>query len=293
MATSIKLAPSILSADFARLGEQVAEVERAGADRIHVDVMDGHFVPNITIGPVVVKSLRPITRLPLEVHLMISQPDLFLDAFAEAGADLLLVHQEDNPHLNRTVQHIHSLKKKAGVVINPSTPAEMISEILPDVCNSYYIGEFPMYRTKHVITVALCTAIFAGAHVSRLSADDKPVKPTKEWNGSFPKKEDEPLAKAAPASGYIADEKSWTKLWKAWREKEEAPKIDFDKQLVLVGTTECAANKMGASFKLDDKGDLKGGFISTQIAGPGFAYMIVVVDRTDVKTYNGAAIKKE
>src|SRR5207248_7135338 len=109
--TPIALAPSILSADFARLGEQVAEVEAAGADRIHVDVMDGHFVPNITIGPVVVRSLRRVTRLPLEVHLMISQPDLFLDAFAEAGADSMLVHQEGNAHLNRTVQHIHSLKK--------------------------------------------------------------------------------------------------------------------------------------------------------------------------------------
>jgi ribulose-phosphate 3-epimerase len=133
MAATIKLAPSILSADFARLGEQVAEAERAGADRIHVDVMDGHFVPNITIGPVVVKSLRPITRLPLEVHLMISQPDLFLDAFAEAGADSMLVHQEGNPHLNRTVQHIHSMKKKAGVVINPATPTNVLEEILPDV----------------------------------------------------------------------------------------------------------------------------------------------------------------
>src|SRR5438477_12676298 len=96
----VKLAPSVLAADFARLGEQVAEAERAGADRIHVDVMDGHFVPNITIGPVVVKALRPITRLPLEVHLMISDPDLFLDAFADAGSDLLLVHREGNRQLN-------------------------------------------------------------------------------------------------------------------------------------------------------------------------------------------------
>src|SRR5205809_5252353 len=130
--TSIKLAPSILAADFARLGEQVAEAERAGADRIHVDVMDGHFVPNITIGPVVVRSLRRVTRLPLEVHLMIEQPDLFLDAFAEAGADSMLVHQEGNAHLNRTVQHIHSLKKKAGVVVNPATPAATLEEILID-----------------------------------------------------------------------------------------------------------------------------------------------------------------
>ena len=99
---SIKLAPSILAADFARLGEQVAEAESAGADRIHVDVMDGHFVPNLTVGPVIVRSLRRVTRLPLEVHLMIEQPDLFLDAFAEAGADSLLVHQEGAANLHRT-----------------------------------------------------------------------------------------------------------------------------------------------------------------------------------------------
>jgi ribulose-phosphate 3-epimerase len=129
----IKLAPSILAADFARLGDQVREAERAGADRIHVDVMDGHFVPNITIGPPVVKSLRPITRLSLECHLMIEQPDLFLDAFAEAGADSMLVHQEGAINLHRTVQHIRKLGKHAGVVINPATPASVLDEILPDV----------------------------------------------------------------------------------------------------------------------------------------------------------------
>ena len=131
--TTIKLAPSILAADFARLGEQVAEAERAGADRIHVDVMDGHFVPNITIGPVVVRSLRRATRLPLECHLMIEEPDRYLDAFAEAGADSILVHQEGAVNLHRTVQHIRSLKKKAGVVINPATPASVLEEILADV----------------------------------------------------------------------------------------------------------------------------------------------------------------
>src|SRR5262249_26464940 len=131
--TAIKLAPSILSADFARLGEQVREAEVAGADRIHVDVMDGHFVPNITIGPVVVKSLRKVTRLPLEVHLMIKHPDQYLDAFAEAGGDNLLVHVENAIHLHRTVQHIRHLGKKAGVVLNPATPAVSLSEILPDV----------------------------------------------------------------------------------------------------------------------------------------------------------------
>jgi ribulose-phosphate 3-epimerase len=129
----IKLAPSILAADFARLGEQVAEAERAGADRIHVDVMDGHFVPNISIGPLVVRSLRPVTKLPLEVHLMISDPDKYLDDFVKAGADTLIVHVEGNPHLNRTVQRIRALGKKAGVVFNPATPVVMIEEILQDV----------------------------------------------------------------------------------------------------------------------------------------------------------------
>jgi ribulose-phosphate 3-epimerase len=129
----IKIAPSILAADFARLGEQVAAAEKAGADRIHVDVMDGHFVPNITIGPPVVRSLRPVTRLPLEAHLMIENPDKFLEAFAEAGVDSLLVHQEGAVHLHRTVQQIKALGKKAGVVINPATPAWVLEEILPDV----------------------------------------------------------------------------------------------------------------------------------------------------------------
>jgi ribulose-phosphate 3-epimerase len=129
----IKLAPSILAADFARLGEQVVAAERAGADRIHVDVMDGHFVPNISIGVPVVKSLRPVTRLPLETHLMIENPDLYLDAFSQAGSDTLIVHWEGNTNLHRTIQHIKSLGKKAGVTINPSTPAEVLGEILPEV----------------------------------------------------------------------------------------------------------------------------------------------------------------
>jgi ribulose-phosphate 3-epimerase len=129
----IKLAPSILAADFARLGEQVAEAEKAGADRIHVDVMDGHFVPNISIGVPIVKSLRPVTKLPLETHLMIENPDLYLDAFAQAGSDTLIVHWEGNANLHRTIGHIKSLGKKAGVTINPATPAEVLGEILPDV----------------------------------------------------------------------------------------------------------------------------------------------------------------
>ncbi len=133
MTMGLKLAPSILSADFARLGEQVAEAERAGADRIHVDVMDGHFVPNISMGPVIVKSLRPVTRLPLETHLMISDPDFYLEAFAEAGSDTLLVHWEGNNNLHRTLQRVKALGKRVGVVINPATPAAVLEEILPDV----------------------------------------------------------------------------------------------------------------------------------------------------------------
>src|SRR5262247_67998 len=129
----IKLAPSILAADFARLGEQVSEAERAGADRIHVDVMDGHFVPNLSMGAPIVQSLRPVTRLPLETHLMISDPDAFLEEFAEAGSDSLLVHWEDNDNLHRTVQRIKALGKRPGVVINPATPASVLEEILGDV----------------------------------------------------------------------------------------------------------------------------------------------------------------
>jgi ribulose-phosphate 3-epimerase len=129
----VKLAPSILSADFARLGKQVSEAQEGGADRIHVDVMDGHFVPNISIGAPIVQSLRHVTPLPLETHLMISDPDFFLDEFTEAGSSSFLVHWEGNNNLHRTVQRIKALGKRVGVVINAATPATVLEEILPDV----------------------------------------------------------------------------------------------------------------------------------------------------------------
>lgn len=128
-----KLAPSILSADFARLGEQVSAAEAAGADWIHIDVMDGHFVPPISFGPIVVKALRPITTLPLDVHLMIEQPEKHLPAFAAAGADRITVHLETCPHLQRTIQQIKSLGCKAGVALNPATPLPLLEDILPDL----------------------------------------------------------------------------------------------------------------------------------------------------------------
>ena len=129
----IKISPSILSADFSRLGEDVQAVDRAGADYIHIDVMDGHFVPNITIGPLVVEALRKVTDKPLDVHLMIENPDLYIPDFAKAGADIITVHQEAVPHLHRTVQLIKSLGKKAGVSLNPATPVETLDVILDEL----------------------------------------------------------------------------------------------------------------------------------------------------------------
>jgi len=149
--SSVKLAPSILAADFARLGEQVAEAAEAGADRIHVDVMDGHFVPNLSMGAVVVQSLRRVTPLPLEIHLMISDPDFFLDEFVAAGSDSLLVHWEGNNNLHRTVQRIRTLGKRAGVAINPATPATVLEEIVQDVDQVLVMTVNPGFGHQHFV----------------------------------------------------------------------------------------------------------------------------------------------
>lgn len=129
----VKIAPSILSADFSKLGEEIKDVERGGADYIHVDVMDGHFVPNITIGPLIVDAIRPVTKLPLDVHLMIEDPDSYIEAFANAGADYITVHAEACKHLHRTVHFIKSFGVKAGVVLNPATPVNVIEHVIEDI----------------------------------------------------------------------------------------------------------------------------------------------------------------
>jgi ribulose-phosphate 3-epimerase len=152
---TVKLAPSILASDFARLGEQVAQAEQAGADRIHIDVMDGHFVPNISMGAPIVQSLRRITRLPLETHLMISDPDFFLDEFVAAGSDSFLVHFEGNVNLHRTVLRIKALGKRAGVVINPATSATVLEEILQDVDQVLVMTVDPGFGHQHFLSTTL------------------------------------------------------------------------------------------------------------------------------------------
>jgi ribulose-phosphate 3-epimerase len=151
----VRLAPSILAADFARLGEQVVEAESAGADRIHVDVMDGHFVPNLSMGPAIVESLRKITHLPLETHLMVSDPDRFLDEFAAAGSDSFLVHWEGHNNLHRTVQRIKALGKHAGVAVNPATPAAVVEEIVRDVDLVLVMTVNPGFGHQHFIATTV------------------------------------------------------------------------------------------------------------------------------------------
>ncbi|MBW2512175.1 MAG: ribulose-phosphate 3-epimerase [Deltaproteobacteria bacterium] len=151
----IKIAPSILSADFSRLAEEVQAVDRAGADYIHIDVMDGHFVPNITIGPLVVAALRKVTDKPLDVHLMIENPDLYIADFAKAGADIITVHQEAVPHLHRTVQLIKSLGKQAGVSLNPATPVETLDVILDQLDLALVMSVNPGFGGQAFISTAL------------------------------------------------------------------------------------------------------------------------------------------
>lgn len=168
MAQPMLIAPSILSADFARLADEVAAVERAGADLLHVDVMDGHFVPNLTVGPPIVEALKKVTKLPLDVHLMITNADAFIQEFAEAGADYLTVHVEACPHLHRTVQSIKERGVKAGVTLNPATPIASLQEILPDVDLVLIMSVNPGFGGQKFIPSALNKVAAARAMLDRI-----------------------------------------------------------------------------------------------------------------------------
>ena len=195
---TVKLAPSILAADFARLGEQVVEAEKAGANRIHVDIMDGHFVPNLSMGAPIVQSLRRVTRLPLETHLMISDPDLFLEEFAQAGSDSFLVHWEGNNNLDRTVRRIKELGKRAVVVINPATPAAVLEEILPEVDQMLVMTVNPGFGHQHFLHSTL-------PKIQRVCRMVEIIKPTceVEVDGGVDE-ETASLAAAAGANVFVA-----------------------------------------------------------------------------------------
>jgi len=150
-----------------------------------------------------------------------------------------------------------------------------------------------MARVMWCSIAMLSVAVLASATPLEVQPDEKPINRIKEWKGSFLKQEEEPLIKEAPKSGYVIDQKAWSKLWKAWRGKQELPKIDFENQLVLVGTWECGANTMELALKLDDEGNLKGDVGGSKLEGPGFVYMMVLIERSGVKTYNGKLIKKD